>query len=317
MVGRKRRSLADVMRTKVWLSEMQRITGCDNINQFAEMLMNLKVDSGKHLYQYGSGGRTITETKLVLIDRNVFGGAKPKSKSPVKGSQIFELGPISRNDATECVPLWDALDGTMEQAWSVLVRYDPPIAIQRYMKDIPFKRRLAYVVSRCFGKTDPPSYWEEVGNGSKHENFVAAAYANGKLSVDLELIAAAIAAWRLAHFVGDSVAMMDYLLIGLLDRAIPECMQPYGIAQDLVHAIGDRDCQYLSELDAAFNDFIYDAPTYPVTEIVNDEVVHQGYDQPHTHGFLLARIKRASVAAYLGREPAKESQPPAQATPST
>ena len=315
MAGRKKTTITDVMKTKVWLSEMQRITDSDNPYQFVQLLAN--ADVGKHIYQYRDGGRTVSASKVVAIDEKIFDAQTPKSRSSIKGQEIFECGPISQNDANECVPLWDALDGTMEQVWSVLVYYDPPIALQRYMKGIPFKRRLAYVVSRCFGETDPPNYWEDHGDHNASENFVAAAYANGKLTVDLDLIAVAIAAWRLAHFVGDSVAMMDYLLIGLLDRAIPECMQPYGIAQDLVQAIGDRDCQYLSELDAAFNDFIYDAPTYPVTGIVNDEVVHQGYEQPDTHGFLLTRIKRDSVAAYLGREPAKESQPPAQATPST
>ena len=315
MAGRKKTTITDVMKTKVWLSEMQRITDSDNPYQFVQLLAN--ADVGKHIYQYRDGGRTVSASKVEAIDERIFDAQTPKSRSSIKGQEIFECGPISQNDANECVPLWDALDGTMEQVWSVLVFYDPPIALQRYMKGIPFKRRLAYVVSRCFGETDPPNYWEEHGDHNASENFVAAAYANGKLTVDLDLIAAAIAAWRLAHFVGDSVAMMDYILIGLLDRAISENLQQYGIAQDMSKAIGDLDRQYLAELDAAFDDFIYDAPTYPITEIVDGEVVNKGYDQPDTHGYLVARIKRDSVSEYLTQKNKTHTQVPAQATPST
>jgi hypothetical protein len=312
MAGRPKKSVIDVMRTKVWLAEMLRLTGLENENQFARLLVN--VDSGKHVYEYRDGTTTPGIKKLEKIDEVIFNPKKLISKSSVKGVEIFEKGPVCKKDAAICVPLWDALEGTMEQVWSLLVQYDPPIALQRFMKDIPFKRRLAYVVFRCFCETDPPSYWE--GEANTQENFVATAYAAGKLNVDLDLIAATIAAWRLAHFVGDSVAMMDYILIGLLDRAIPENLQQYGIDQDMLKAIGDLDRQYLAELDEAFYDFIYDAPTYPITEIVDGEVVHKGYDQPDTHGFLVARIKRDSVSEFLTQKNKTYTQPPAQATPS-
>ena len=314
MAGRPKKSVIEVMRTKVWMVEMLRLTGLENENQLARLLVN--VDSGKHMYEYRYGITAPGITKLKKIDEVIFASEKPISKSSVDGLEIFEKGPVCKNDAAICVPLWDALEGTMEQVWSVLVRYDPPIAFQRYMKDIPFKRRLAYVVSRCFRGNDPPSFWDGAKGSNIQENFVAAAYANGTLAVDLDLIAAAIAAWRLAHFVGDSVAMMDYILIGLLDRAIPENLQQYGIDQDMLNAIGDLDRQHLSELDAAFNDFIYDGPTYPITEIVDGEVVHKGYDQPDTHKFLHERIRKNSVSEYLKQRAKTQSQPLAQATPS-
>ena len=314
MAGRPKKSVIDVMRTKVWMVEMLRLTGLENENQLARLLVN--VDSGKHMYEYRYGITTPGITKLKKIDEVIFASEKPISKSSVDGLEIFEKGPVCKNDDALCVPLWDALEGTMEQVWSVLVHYDPPIALQRYMKDIPFKRRLAYVVSRCFGENDPPSFWDGAKDSNSQENFVAAAYANGKLAVDLDLIAAAIAAWRLSHFVGDSVSMMDYILIGLLDSAISENLQQYGIDQDMLIAIGDLDRQHLSELDAAFNDFIYDGPTYPITEIVDGEVVHKGYDQPDTHKFLYERIRRDSVSEYLKQRAKTQSQPLAQATPS-
>jgi hypothetical protein len=85
---------------------------------------------------------------------------------------------------------------------------------------VPFNLRCAYLVVQVFGTTEPPQYWKE----EESINRVADAYAKGELAVDIDLVTFAIAAWRMAHFIGQDQLVLDYILIGLLDKAIPELL---------------------------------------------------------------------------------------------
>ena len=145
--GRKAKSSMDVMRTRVWLAEMMRLTGCANLNQLGELIDD--VDDKKMLYRYASGQNGISKKKLAEIDVRI----KQRIPGHVDGSSVFLIGPKSDRAAINFVPLWDALGGTIEQVNEVLIALDPAIAIQKYL-GVSFLIRSSYIVFPLFGELD-------------------------------------------------------------------------------------------------------------------------------------------------------------------
>lgn len=330
MVGRKKKSLIDVMRTRLWLAEMMRVAGAANLNQFGELLED--VDTKKLLYRYASGEHGVSKKKLDEIDA----WCTKSLPDYVSRKPFFNVGPPSRHGSLKFAPLWDALDGSMEKVWEVLVCYDDAIAVQKCL-GVSFRLRSSFLVYRVFNEIDPPAVWEDLSR----ENCVAQAYRSGELAVDADLVTVAIASWRMAHFTGDCIPMMNYILIGLLDRAIPETMESLcqikldradggthcTLTENLLDFLEALDRRHVAVAEDAIKDLNYDAPVYPVTEWVDGQVEDAGYEQPFDFGYLINQVKRSSVCEFLARrrcarheqagsDSACMNQPPAPAIPS-
>ena len=293
----------DVMRTRVWLAEMMRVTGSANLNQMGVLIDD--VDDKKMLYRYANGENGVSKKKLLEIDARI----KQRKPSHVDGSSFFLIGPESARDSCDFVPLWDALGGSIEKVSEVLSTLDPAVAVQK-CQGVSFRQRCGYLVYPLFNEYDPPAYWEN----PSQENCIAERYRNGELTVDIDLITFAIAAWRMAHFMGDSIALMDYVLIGLLDRAIPETFDQhykiqleklpkaiqcvtYTIAKDLLAWLKMLSEKDIEEAKNAIVDLNYSAPIYPFDD--DGEVVSIGHAQPLDHTFLIHNIQRSSVFEFL------------------
>jgi hypothetical protein len=305
VAGRKKRSLLDIMRTRLWLGEMLKITGMDNINQFGELLDN--VDIKKMLYRYASGDNGISAKMLADIDARV----RKHSPNFQGGRQFFLIGPPSQKTPQGFAPLWDALGDSIEQVWQAMLVYDPELAVQKYL-GVPFSLRSSYLTIQIFGTAEPYPYWQE----TSADNFVAQAYAKGNLSVDIDLITYAIAAWRMAHFVGEAQPMLDYILIGLLDKAIPEILDEryfidvesdegskrHTISRDLLQHLEALDQKTLAEAEEAIKDLDYTANVYPASvDVQAGWVVQANFQQPFDNRYLFERLKRSSVSAFLAQ----------------
>jgi len=300
--GRKAKSSMDVMRTRVWLAEMMRFTGCANLNQLGELIDDL--DDKKMLYRYASGQNGISKKKLAEIDVRI----KQRIPGRVDGSSVFLIGPKSERAAIDFVPLWDALGGTMEQVNEVLTALDPAIAIQKYL-GVSFLIRSSYIVFPLFGELDPPAYWAEEGKANR----IAERYSNNEFTVDVELITFAIAAWRMAYFIGDAIPMMNYVMVGLLERAIPETLdrlfrielekspkaQAYTITQDFLDYLEELSRRDVDDADDAIKDLSYSVPGWPVERVVDDQTVFVVDEQIHDYRFLFLAVVHSSVCKYL------------------
>jgi hypothetical protein len=306
VAGRKKKSLLDVMRTRLWLSEMLRVTGMDNLNQLGELLDD--VDIKKMLYRYASGDNGVSRKMLADIDARV----SKHDPDFDGGSSFFLIGPASAKAPQGFAPLWYALDDSIEQVWEAMLAYDPDLAVQKFL-GVPFSLRCTYLTVQIFGTAAPPPYWQE----QPSDNQVAKAYAHGTLQVDIDLITFAIAAWRMAHFVGEAQPMLDYILIGLLDRAIPELLEEkYGIdiesdngkkrhtiTDDLLEHLEALDQQNLNEAEEAIKDMDYTANIYPAEADAHPVQVGQAnYQQPFDSRYLFNRLKRNSVSAFLAKK---------------
>jgi len=299
VVGRKKRSVLDVMKTQLWLAELMRVTRSANLNQLGELIEDS--DTKKLLYRYASGQISVSVRKMVDIDA-MLGDVKADY---ISARPLFFVGPRSKSNLLAHAPLWDAIGGSMESVWAVLVSYDPAIAVQKYL-GVSYRLRCAYLIYPLFNELDPPPYWESPSDANR----IAANYRNGTLSIDIDQITFAIAAWRLAHFMGDSIRMFNYILIGLLDKAIPDvlgslCTDAEYPVNEISNALFDGLLDMLTALDqkniddskSVIDDLNYHAPIYPVGQ--EDEENSSEYAQPLDHSFLNAEIWRGSLSAYV------------------
>lgn len=303
MAGRPKRSPIDTMKTRLWLAEMLRVTGMENLNQLGDLLDG--VDIKKMLYRYANGENSVSKKMLAEIDERV----RQRGCRHQGSESFFLIGPGSPTETVKFAPLWDALDGSMEDVWNVMLAYDPDLAVQKFL-GVPFNLRCAYLVVQVFGTTEPPQYWKE----EETINRVAEAYAKGELAVDIDLVTFAIAAWRMAHFIGQDQPMLDYILIGLLDKAIPELLDGrftieldkgenrHGITADVLDHIETLARQHLKEAGIAVKDMDHTANMYPAVENHPVRGVQVKFEQPFDHNFQFERLKRRSVAEFFAQK---------------
>lgn len=291
-MGENKVSRLDVMRARLWLAKMLRVTGSANINQFGKLLDN--EETKKLLYNYVNGKNSPSLETLANIDTRI----KQLHPDHVDGKSFFLIGPESARTPTGFAPLWDALGGSIEKVGEALISLDPPIGVDKYL-GIPFGQRCGYLIYALFDEVEPPAYWEN----SEQPNRVAERYRNGEIILDIDLITFAIAAWRMANFVGEQLEMMNYIMIGLLERGIQETLDrlykievkkshkvkahTITITDDLLcvlEALGRKD---LEDAEDAIKDLNYNTPSHPVG------------GQLHDYRNLIDRIKRSNVAEYL------------------
>ena len=291
MRGRKKRTYVDLLRTQVWIFELLRVSGLQNINQLGDLIDD--VETKKLLYRYASGEISISKPKLEEIHIKIE-QLRPNLEDARK---FFAIGPASTRHPDRLVHLWDALEGSIEEASAAMVKLDPAIGLQKY-DGVPFLTRCIYLIYPIFNDCSPPPYWDN----REQKNFVAERYKNGELEIDIELITFAIAAWRMANFIGEQQRLMNYTMIGLLDRAIPETVDrlygiipeksgysaPYTVSDKLIGALKDLAIKDVEDAEEAAIDLNYFTPK------------HTFHDkQEHDYRFIAEHVRRSSMYEYL------------------
>lgn len=308
MRGRKKKSFADLMRTQVWLAEMLRITESKNINQFGDLIDD--IDTKKLLYRYAAGDISISKKTLTDIHLRM----KQLKPALPDGKSFFLVGPEGSRNTGSNVPLWDALDGSMEEVSSAMVTLDPAIGLQKY-DGVPFLTRCSYLIYPIFNTYDPPEHWKNPWPS----NFVAERYNNGELEIDIELITFAIAAWRMANFIGEQQRLMNYTMLGLLDRAIPETLdklygimpdklghsEPYSVSKNLFGTLKALSLKEIEAAEDAAKDLNYGTPNHPLHN-----------EQLHDYRFIADQVKRSSLHEYLVARNPLPTRPPVQTSTS-
>ena len=279
-----------------------RLSGAGNVNQLGELLDD--VDTKKMLYRYEKGSNAVSAKMLAYVDSSL----KKAVPHFVGGSKAFTVGPASRRAPIENAPLWNALDDSIDLVWEVMLDYDPPLAAQRLL-GTPFALRCSFLTVQLFGTADPKPHW----HAPDAENQVAKAYAAGDLAVDIDLLTFAIAAWRMAHFIGEAQPMLDYIMVGLLDGAAQDVLVnafPRIADSRLVASIGEDLCTRLYELDMAnlvsakeaITDMDHLTSVYPSTMLAQDvHAVHADYQIPFDSQHWYRAVERRSVSTFLKR----------------
>lgn len=215
--GRKPRTLIDTMRTQLWAHQLKQLM---HAKSFYELNDKFEIFSTNYSSDYANGSTGVNSTTRKLIDQDL---KKIYGLESIKASDIYDIGPTVENDdgEIEFARLWDALDGPIEGLWDILFWYDFSAELQHEL-GLAFKIKISLVIARLFNTAEPPNEWIQ----KDRPNFVAEAYRNGEISVDLRLLTTVIATWRLANFMKDSVSLADYMMIGLLDKATEDLLSP-------------------------------------------------------------------------------------------
>ncbi|ACT47144.1 hypothetical protein [Methylotenera mobilis] len=215
--GRKPRTLIDTMRTQLWAHQLKQLT---HAKSFYELNEKFESFNTNYSSDYANGSTGVNSTTRQLIDQ------KLKTKygaESIKASDFYHIGPTVQDEdgEIEFVRFWDALDGPIEGLWDILFWYDFSAELQHEL-GLAFKVKISLIIARLFNTTEPPSEWLQ----KDQPNFIAKAYRSGEINVDLRLLTAVIAVWRLANFMKDSVYLADYMMIGLLDKAAEDLLSP-------------------------------------------------------------------------------------------
>lgn len=139
-----------------------------------------------------------------------------------KGQEIHKEG---------CVPLWMTLAGSDQAVRNVLVWYDPKFAeLQTY--GVPFQELLKQVLDGWL-----PSEMVMVGfcadSDNPETNIVAIAYREYDFPLSIERYIAILALWRLSMISNDSWPLMEFLMAGLNQKAVPDLLEPFGIVDSV------------------------------------------------------------------------------------
>lgn len=293
----------DIMKSKLWTIELVKTTK-------AKSLYGLKnwfsAETYKSFYKYSIGTATISEGTIKHVDARL----KKEFKGFDTLKNYYNVGPL--NDNNQHIPLWDAVSGSMEKTWEVLVRFDPPIELDR-MRGAPFISRVFAITNNYFPMGIPDNF-VEINNA----NHVAMAYLEGEFEFDLELMTATIAAWRFANFIGDSQRTFNYIMIGLLEKAIPDLVEPYGIFNQLKAILKEQDSIRLNTFIKAAKQhtLIMRAGANPTSyrpinpEIKKPSLFYRQFRdlqsgvigkmrRPSSHDFLIDIYKNTCVSSYL------------------
>lgn len=215
--GRQPRRLIDTMRTQLWVHQLKQLM---HAKSFYELNEKFEAFNTNYSSDYANGSTGVNSTTRKLVDQEL------KNKygfESIQASDFYNIGPTVEDDdgGVEFLRFWDALDGPIEGLWDILFWYDFSAELQHEL-GLSFKVKISLIIARLFNTTEPPNEWLQ----KDRPNFVAEAYRCGEISVDLKLLITVIAAWRLANFMKDSVHLVNYMMIGLLDKAAEDLISP-------------------------------------------------------------------------------------------
>lgn len=215
--GRQPRTLIDTMRTQLWVHQLKQAMYA---NSFYELNEKFVAFNTNYSSDYANGSTGVNSTTRTLIDQEF------KTKygfDTFKASDFYLIGPAVENDdgELEFIRLWDALAGPIEGLWEILFWYDFSTELQHEL-GLSFKVKISLIIARLFNTTELQPEWLK----KDRPNYVAEAYLRGEISVDLRLLTAVIAVWRLANFMKDNAHLADYMLNGLLDKAAEDLISP-------------------------------------------------------------------------------------------
>jgi hypothetical protein len=224
------------MQAITWMSALLKIAKKHSIYA---LIQDFDDSIGKHFYKYARGAAAPSIGTLNLIDQkyNMKKGCYPCA------SDVFNIGPM--DGAGGYVPLWDALGGDVEKAWDVLMQFDSSINTMRHV-GVPHEMKITRVVRHfpCAKKLHMRIWREDA------QNVVAEAYRCDTEKLDMKFLAAIIAMWRVSMISGDGKFFMDYILVGLMEKAIPDVVHDYDIIPEFTQYLINLDTVYFNQFKA-------------------------------------------------------------------
>ena len=258
--GRPSRTLLEIMQTKAWLSFILKSKNANDIDQLDRLIFNIPADiaisrlklNGEipdiRWDKYKKNSSSPNESILKRINQekhapgslNVFQVGLYEGEKLIPIWRIFEFELNFRSHESE--NLWKMVDTICDEMPSLRNR------------GAPYLFRIEKIAKLLI----PDAEWKELdfANPTNHPsmNAVVKAYRNGYFEPSLQLLAGAMAMWRIALDVGESMAQMEYLVRGLLSEPFAEILSSHDIYSEFLLAfnrIEINNCIQRGEFETA------------------------------------------------------------------
>ena len=245
------------IRTIAWYHRVSKLAGTKSAYALSKLvdelrhakfgMKNLEV---KDFGPYATGKVVPTEETLDMVE------ALFKDKGSSKA--VYEIGPrleYQGNDATEeelkkiempYAPLWMVLGGSEQVVRNVLVRYDNKF-LESQTFGAPFLELFKQVLEDWL-PIDMVMKGFYLDSENPEANIVALAYSEYDYPLNMERYVACLALWRLSMITNDAWPLVSYFMAGLNQRAVPDLLEPIGIARSVQDYCTRMDNHHWSHL---------------------------------------------------------------------
>ena len=212
----------EVMQTKCWLKFLLAQTSSEDFNTFDRKVHDIpegmsvtqfRIENSDKVVRwerYESQEISPNETTLKLFDQPQF---------VTKSRKVYEVGPLIED---EHIPLWRLFQETenvrshdADDLWEIVVAAIPEMKELR-KRGAPYTIRVNMIALLFV----PESEWQALNfkdpTDKPDMHVVVKAYRHQYFQPTPQLLLAAMAMWRIAMSVGESMAQMEYLIRGLL-----------------------------------------------------------------------------------------------------
>ena len=243
--GRKKRTLLDTMRAMAWFAGIKATTGLPTAYQIAEAFLGPAEEEKRNFDKYQRGVMSPGETTLVLVEKKWPGTRYIYDDEPTLPTGYFPIWKALSGTMDE---LWDVVLTGFDPAFekSRLFGFNQKHRIRRLLSHMllpgddlildagPLIADLDHEGMGAGEESDtgycqsdfvlneteififkPPIDTRESRINLKRDNPIANRYADGRLNVDINSLAATVAIWRLSHFLGEGWREMDTVIRGL------------------------------------------------------------------------------------------------------
>lgn len=243
--GRKKRTLLDAMRAKAWFAGVKEASGLSTAYQVADAFLDEGETEKRNFDKYQRGEMSPSETTLRLVEAKWKGTRKIYDDRPQASGEFFPLW-LALSGTME--DLWDVVLTGFDPAFerSRLFGFSQKHRTKRLLShllppgdtielepcptipDLDHEGMGANVEPAGGYQPDafiahdtsvwvfkPPVNIRESRIDTKRDNPIATRFADGKLKLDINSLAATIAIWRLSHFLGECWYEMDTVIRGL------------------------------------------------------------------------------------------------------
>lgn len=140
VMGRPKRGAVDVLKAKAWMEEAKRSAGVATAYALNQKVFGKKGEDLRYFESYQRGTRSPGAGMLRDIEKKYPGT-----------SAVYVTGPTWKG---KHVPIWNALDGSIEDVWEVLEWFDPAYARSRLF-GFNQQHRIDYLLSQMVNAEHP------------------------------------------------------------------------------------------------------------------------------------------------------------------
>ena len=214
--------LINRIRAIAWYQVVIRKAGVTTAYELSKKFDGLRAAKNKHdnrdtksFTPYANGSRVPSKITLDMVEEYL-----PGTKL------AFNLGlPSESGDA----PLWLAIGGTQQACEAVLDWFDKDYFEQQLISGAPMHHLAHWLTNRWL---DEEHVFDNISeaNADPKAHYIALLYRENRLKINMDQLTVLVALWRLSMIKNSGYPYLHYFMSGFMQKAIPDLLRPFGIA---------------------------------------------------------------------------------------